>query len=148
MQIADALAAAHGIGIVHRDLKPANVMVTPEGRVKVLDFGLAKLAGEERGAIDFGESDTTMSIHVNDRPKTAEGAIVGTVAYMSPEQAEGRKVDARSDIFSFGSVLYEMCTGEKAFHGDSGLATLTAVCATARGNSRSPAPMRPPRCRP
>jgi serine/threonine-protein kinase len=127
IQIADALAAAHGIGIVHRDLKPANVMATPEGRAKVLDFGLAKLAGEDRGAIDFGESDATMSIHIDDRPKTAEGAIIGTVAYMSPEQAEGRKVDARSDIFSFGSVLYEMCTGEKAFHGDSGLAILTAV---------------------
>jgi serine/threonine-protein kinase len=127
MQIADALAAAHGIGIVHRDLKPANVMVTPEGRAKVLDFGLAKIAGQDHGAIDFGESDTTMSIHMSDRPKTAEGAIVGTVAYMSPEQAEGRKVDFRSDIFAFGSVLYEMCTGEKAFHGDTGLATLTAV---------------------
>jgi serine/threonine-protein kinase len=126
-QIADALAAAHGIGIVHRDLKPANVMVTPDGRAKVLDFGLAKLEGEDRVALDFGDAETTRSIHLTDRPRTAEGAIVGTVSYMSPEQAEGRKVDPRSDIFSFGSVLYEMCTGEKAFHGDSGLATLTAV---------------------
>jgi serine/threonine protein kinase/tetratricopeptide (TPR) repeat protein len=128
MQIADAVSAAHNIGIIHRDLKPANVMVTPDGLAKVLDFGLAKLAGEEEAPHDaFGESDTTVSIHVSDRPKTAEGAIIGTVAYMSPEQAQGHRVDARSDIFSFGAVLYEMVTGERAFHGSSGLATLTAV---------------------
>jgi serine/threonine protein kinase/tetratricopeptide (TPR) repeat protein len=126
MQIADALAAAHNIGIVHRDLKPANVMVTPEGLAKVLDFGLAKLSDNE-GALGFEESDTTMSIHINSRPRTAEGAIIGTVAYMSPEQAEGRKIDHRSDIFSFGSLLYEMLSGERAFHGNSGLETLAAV---------------------
>jgi serine/threonine protein kinase/Flp pilus assembly protein TadD len=127
MQIADAVAAAHNIGIIHRDLKPANVMVTPDGLAKVLDFGLAKLAGEEDSPGVFGETDTTVSIHVSERPKTAEGAIIGTVAYMSPEQAQGLRVDARSDIFSFGAVLYEMATGERAFHGSSGLATLTAV---------------------
>jgi eukaryotic-like serine/threonine-protein kinase len=107
VQIADALARAHSASIVHRDLKPGNIMVDEHGLVKVLDFGLAKLTETP----PTGEDDPTHTF----RPTTGEGKIVGTVAYMSPEQAEGKKVDARSDIFSFGSVLYEMVTGEKAF---------------------------------
>ena len=114
-QIADALATVHAVGIIHRDLKPGNIMVTESGLVKVLDFGLAKM--EAIGPL--AATQTTK--------QTEEGAIVGTIAYMSPEQAEGKKLDARSDIFSFGSVLYEMITGQRAFEGETKLSTLSAI---------------------
>lgn len=123
IQIADALAAAHAAGIVHRDLKPANVMVTEKGDVKVLDFGLAKLLEENAG---ISEEERTRTIAAG-QLKTEDGTILGTADYMSPEQAEGKKVDARSDIFSFGSLLYEMLTGRRAFQGDSKMATLAAI---------------------
>jgi serine/threonine-protein kinase len=116
--LGDALAAAHDRGITHRDLKPANIMVTAEGRVKVLDFGLAKLA-ESASASDIGDLPTELV--------TQEGLVVGTVPYMSPEQIEGRPVDHRTDVFSLGVVLYEMATGERPFRGDSSPALMSSI---------------------
>jgi len=123
IQIADALARAHAAGIVHRDLKPANIIVGDDGRVKVLDFGLAKLTEK----IDDDPGAQTATMTADQTPQTEEGTIVGTVVYMSPEQAEGRKVDGRSDIFSFGSVLYEMVTGRRAFGGSNKISALSAI---------------------
>jgi len=123
IQVADALARAHAARIVHRDLKPANIIVSEDGRVKLLDFGLAKLTA----AADIDSEAGTATMTDREDVQTEEGTILGTVAYMSPEQAEGRKLDARSDIFSFGSMLYEMVTGRRPFEGANRISTLSAI---------------------
>jgi eukaryotic-like serine/threonine-protein kinase len=123
VQIADGLAKAHAAGIVHRDLKPTNIVITGDGIVKILDFGLAKLM-EAPSADAYG---ATRTLEHPEKTRTEDGYIVGTPAYMSPEQAEGKKVDARTDIFSFGAVLYEMLTGRSAFDRESKVATLAAI---------------------
>jgi serine/threonine protein kinase len=121
-QLAEGLEAAHERGIVHRDLKPANIKITPDGTVKILDFGLAKAYEADTLSGDALANSPTMA-----RPMTSDGMILGTAAYMSPEQARGKPVDKRSDIWSFGVVLLEMLTGERAFGGETVSDTLAAV---------------------
>ncbi len=123
IQIASALEEAHSRGILHRDLKPGNILISAKGSVKLLDFGLAKLLTED-------DSDTT---------RTIDGTVLGTAAYMSPEQAQGKRLDERSDVFSFGVVLYEMVSGTRAFSGDSLLETLNAVVRDEPAPLQSPA---------
>ena len=139
-EIAAGLGAAHDAGVIHRDLKPANVMLRPDGAVKVLDFGLAKTA--ERGSAGSGDQSRSPTISIG----TQTGIILGTAAYMSPEQARGRTLDKRTDIFSFGCVLYECLTGRRAFPGESVSDTLSAIVADEPDWAALP-PSLPPRVR-